>query len=194
MRELITGIVLAGGRSRRMDFRDKSFALYRGTPLIRLAIASFQACVSHTVVVTHGEPKAYQDLDTEVRSDSLHIGMGPLAGLASVATSIRTPWVAIVACDMPLLPHDWVTSLYEHALSASAQAAYANQVESNFAAICAVARSDTLQIADSLLRKDKRSWAAWLDTIGAVAWTGLNARQLTNVNTLNQLNESDRSG
>ena len=87
-----------------------------------------------------------------------------------------------------------VTSLYERALSAGAQAAYANQVESNLAAICAVARSDTLQIADSLLRKNQRSWAAWLDTIGAVAWTGLNARQLTNVNTLNELNESDRIG
>ena len=194
MREQITGIVLAGGRSSRMGFQDKSFALYRGTPLIQLAIDSFQTCVSHTVIVTHGKPNAYHALDTDVCSDSLYAGMGPLAGLASLATEIKTPWVAIVACDMPLLPNDWVISLYEHALDTGASAAYAKQIDSNLAAICAVARTETLHVADTLLREDKRSWAAWLDAIGAVAWLGLNTRQLTNVNTLNELNESLRNG
>jgi molybdopterin-guanine dinucleotide biosynthesis protein A len=113
--------------------------------------------------------------------------MGPLAGLVSAARVVSTPWVSIIACDMPLLPPDWVVSLYKHALSAGARAAYAKQANPNFAAICAVARADTLRSADTLLQAGKRNWAAWLDSINAVPWSGFSNRQLTNINTLSEL-------
>ena len=187
MRELITGIVLAGGRSSRMGYADKSFTLYQGAPLIEHAMDSFRNAVAHTVVVTHEQPGAYQILNAEIISDSLYPGMGPLAGLVSAAQVVSTPWVSIIACDMPLLPPDWVVSLYKHALSAGARAAYAKQANSNFAAICAVARADTLQSADPLLQEGKRNWAAWLDSINAAPWSGVSNRQLTNINTLSEL-------
>ncbi|WP_195724337.1 molybdenum cofactor guanylyltransferase [Paenibacillus monticola] len=96
----ITGIILAGGRSRRMG-TDKALLEFGGVPLIaHLAVRLSQ--VADTVLIACGEEERedYQFLKLPMVTDC-YPGLGPLAGLYAALNLSHTEWSAVVACDLP---------------------------------------------------------------------------------------------
>jgi molybdopterin-guanine dinucleotide biosynthesis protein A len=96
-----TGIVLAGGRSRRFG-RDKLAEHVGERPLLHLAIEGLAGVTSEVIVV--GAPGAMPDLPAGVRlvHDEAPFE-GPLAGCMAGLTAAREPLVLIVGGDMPRL-------------------------------------------------------------------------------------------
>lgn len=90
------GVVLAGGRSRRMG-RDKALLDWHGRSLLDHALARFaEAGIAHAVV--SGDRPAHAGIpDT-------HPGEGPLAGLLAVAHQHPGRRLLLVPVDMPKLP------------------------------------------------------------------------------------------
>lgn len=94
----VTGVVLAGGASRRMG-RDKAALLIGGEPLLRRAVGRLRLALAEVIIV--GTP-ALTTLapGTRVIADEWP-GRGPLAALATALRASDSAWALLVACDMP---------------------------------------------------------------------------------------------
>lgn len=109
---LITGLLLAGGRARRMGGEDKGLLPLAGQPLAAWAFKSLSAQVDYLLISANRNHERYRELGAEVVSDTLGDFSGPLAGLAAGLGQIRTPWLVTVPCDSPLVVPDYVSRLW----------------------------------------------------------------------------------
>ncbi len=111
-RQEITGVVLAGGRGRRMGGVDKGLVALWGQPMAAHALAALRPQVGRIVISANRHLNEYAALGCEVLSDANDDYLGPLAGVASALQNAKTRYVATVPCDSPLLAHDLVERLY----------------------------------------------------------------------------------
>lgn len=93
-----TGVVLCGGRSRRMG-RDKALLELGGRTLLERAVEALDA-VCAEVLLAPGSESRYATLGRREVLDAAD-GVGPLAGLVSALEAARTEWLIALACDMP---------------------------------------------------------------------------------------------
>ena len=154
----ITGLVLAGGRGSRMGGVDKGLQHYRGLPLVAHALQRLAPQVGQVMISANRNLADYAAFGVPVWSDANGAGQvahsaefaGPLAGMRSGLDHCPTPWLAVVPCDSPWLPTDWVAQLAAGAIAASTGLAVA-------------ATSQRLQPVVALLHVDLRvSLAAFL--------------------------------
>ena len=100
MRQPATGILLAGGQSRRMGV-DKAFVDFQGRWLIEWPIDALkQVCDEIVIVANESDP--YARLNLRVVADTLP-DFGPLAGLHAGLNAMRAELGIVVAVDMPFL-------------------------------------------------------------------------------------------
>lgn len=98
----VSGIILAGGRSRRMGGLDKRWALVDGRSLLERAIDALQPwCEEVLVVVALDDELALAIPGVRVVND--RFTAGPLGGLEAGLRSMRSARAVVVACDMPFL-------------------------------------------------------------------------------------------
>lgn len=100
----VSGIILAGGRSRRLG-RDKAVELFGGQPLIRRAIDRVAPLTGEIVVVVADSARGKAlplDADHRVAVDIYPDG-GSLGGIFSGLSAAANNWGLVVACDMPFL-------------------------------------------------------------------------------------------
>lgn len=107
----ITGLILAGGQGRRMEGRDKGLELLGGKPLVCHVQARLADKVARVLVCANRNLETYQNLVGHVVSDSEKGYQGPLMGIYSGLRDAQTPWVLVVPCDTPALPHDLVARM-----------------------------------------------------------------------------------
>jgi molybdopterin-guanine dinucleotide biosynthesis protein A len=101
--EPVTGIVLAGGRSRRMG-RDKAWVDLAGRPLIHWALDALREVTLRQVVVARDDPAQMErlaGLGVPLVVDRFE-SRGPLGGIHAGLGAISTDLAVVVACDMPL--------------------------------------------------------------------------------------------
>ena len=106
----ISGIVLAGGMSRRLG-RDKAVEPVGGEPLIMRVLHRLSEVTDQTVVVVNeigrasalplNEASTKRTLDT-VAVDA-YPGKGSLGGIFTGLSASDADWGLVVACDMPFL-------------------------------------------------------------------------------------------
>ncbi len=93
-----TGLVLAGGHSRRMG-RDKTVLEFNGQTLLQRTVALLQTIFPSVLVSVR---RFRQDVVAPQVVDELP-DAGPLAGLCAGLAKADTSWVFAVAADMPFL-------------------------------------------------------------------------------------------
>lgn len=100
--EPLDGLVLAGGRSRRLGL-DKGLVRFGGVPLLRIVVER-AAQVCQEVVVAVDRPDRYEGVGLPARlvADETP-GLGPLSGLQVGLRTCRTEHVLVAACDLPFL-------------------------------------------------------------------------------------------
>jgi molybdopterin-guanine dinucleotide biosynthesis protein A len=94
----MSGLVLAGGESRRMG-RDKALITLDGEPLAARAVRLLSG-VCDDVVVASGDGHRLDSLGLAQVADTVP-GTGPLAGIVAGLQAARHPLVAVIAVDMP---------------------------------------------------------------------------------------------
>ena len=112
----ITGLILAGGRARRMGGQDKGLIPLAGRPLIAWVIAALQPQVGRILISANRNQADYAALGFPVIEDEaggaeLAGFQGPLAGIAAAMTLAETPWLLTLPCDAPLPPADLASRL-----------------------------------------------------------------------------------
>ncbi len=100
----VSGIILAGGRSRRLG-RDKAVEPFGGQSLIRRVIERVAPLTDEIVVVVADAARGRAlplDADHRVAVDIYPDG-GSLGGIFSGLSAASAGWGLVVACDMPFL-------------------------------------------------------------------------------------------
>lgn len=111
-RHQITGVILAGGRARRMGGVDKGLTVLAGRPMLQHVLAALQPQVAKVIINANRNLDTYREFGCDVVSDVVGDYSGPLAGMASGMQSAITPYVVTVPCDSPLIANDLVVRLY----------------------------------------------------------------------------------
>lgn len=124
------GVILAGGRARRMGGVDKTFVKLGGEALIARAMARASLQVGELLINANGDPSRFAKFGVPVFSDSIDGFLGPVAGILAGLEWMRehrpdARWLASFACDCPFFPHDMVERLIDKAQSENALVAVA---------------------------------------------------------------------
>jgi len=127
-RNLVLGVVLAGGRSRRFQEEDKAFQTLAGLTLVERVIERALPQVTSLLISANGDLSRYDGMGADdVIADNQPYRGGPLAGVEAAinwleAKRIDSPWVATFPVDGPFVPKDLVFRLLEHAVESGAPA------------------------------------------------------------------------
>jgi molybdopterin-guanine dinucleotide biosynthesis protein A len=112
--EKVVGVLLAGGRARRMGGGDKCLRLLAGRPLLERVVERARPQVSTLILNAGGEAGRFAAYGLPVVADTVPDFAGPLAGVLTGlewAADTAAPWVASFATDAPFLPEDLVARL-----------------------------------------------------------------------------------
>ena len=96
----VTGILLAGGKSRRMG-EDKRYLIVGKQTLLERGLAVLRS-IFQDVLVVIAQDSPPLGVDARVVRD-LVPDCGSLGGLYTGLTQATTPYIFVVACDMPFL-------------------------------------------------------------------------------------------
>lgn len=103
----LTGIVLAGGHSRRMG-RDKATLSHEGRPMWERQAGVLRTAGADVIAVVRqpGQPPLGLPDDFQLWHDTI-MDAGPLAGLHTALKQSRTLLLAVLAVDMPRIDAWW---------------------------------------------------------------------------------------
>ena len=112
----ISGVVLAGGLSRRFGGDDKCLRELAGRSLLTRVVERARPQVEPMVLNANGDPARYAGFGLPVAADVVTGFVGPLAGvLTGLEWALdNAPGCRIIAsfpCDAPFLPRDLVSRL-----------------------------------------------------------------------------------
>ncbi len=190
----LTGIVLAGGQSRRMGM-NKAFVEVDGVPMIQRVLNALTACCAQVLVVTK-EPEAYRHLGVRAVADEQPV-QTPLAGVCSGLRATATPWAFLAACDLPFLSSEAVRLLAE--LADGFEAA-APRVEGRWHPLHAVYSSAALPALERQLASGERRMITALEglhvravSVDELARADPTLRTLDNINTATERGRASSS-
>jgi len=110
-RNEIAGVVLAGGKGKRMG-RDKAFLTLKGKFFIMYSIEKLKKIFDEVIVISD-EMKKFSFLGVKVFPDLIK-DAGPIGGIYTALMKIEKDYVFIVPCDMPLFPIQAVKEIIRH--------------------------------------------------------------------------------
>ena len=109
----ITGIILAGGRARRMDERDKGLIALENQPLIQYVINTISPQVQQLMINANRNQESYAEFGFKVIGDQITGFVGPLAGMAAAIQYCDSQYILSVPCDTPWIPADLAHRMLE---------------------------------------------------------------------------------
>jgi len=159
-RDTISGIVLAGGKSRRMGGQDKGLMMVAGKPMAAWATALLTPQVGRVLLNANRNREQYQALGATVIADQMADFQGPLAGMAAGLAAIDSDYAAFIPCDSPLLPADLVQRLWDAMSAQQADIAVAHDGQ-RMQPVCALLRRDLLPSLQATLAGGERKVDRW---------------------------------
>ena len=114
----LAGVILAGGRSRRMGGGFKALAPLGGKPLIRHVIDRLKPQVQSLVLSVEKHVPDLEAFGLPQVEDPAPGSRGPLGGLLSAMANMEMDcdWMLLAPCDAPFLPLDLAERLLNCAL------------------------------------------------------------------------------
>ncbi|MHC4534799.1 MAG: molybdenum cofactor guanylyltransferase [Planctomycetota bacterium] len=106
MQNQITGVILAGGKSRRMGGYNKALLRIGNQMIIQRVLGVLKQVTRSQLLITNF-PKEYEFLNIPIKPDILP-GKGAFGGVYTGLSTSKTPYCLVVACDMPFLNVDFL--------------------------------------------------------------------------------------
>jgi molybdopterin-guanine dinucleotide biosynthesis protein A len=128
----VTGVILAGGKSRRMG-RDKAFLPFGKGMLIERVIEVIQQVTEDALLITNA-PEPYRRFGLPMYSDVIPEA-GSLGGIYTGLVAAKTAYSLCLACDMPFVKPEFLRFLC--ATAAEADVVIPRNTE-DFQPLCAV--------------------------------------------------------
>jgi len=126
----LTGVVLAGGRARRMGGEDKGLVTLGGQPMVSHVIERMRPQVHTLVISANRNLERYEEISNcAVIADAVGDFGGPLAGMAAAMDAATTLFLLTAPCDSPLLIDDIAVRLYTQLAKDNAEISVAHDGE-----------------------------------------------------------------
>lgn len=180
----IHGYVLAGGKSLRMG-QDKALMQIDGQPMVLRAAQTLRPFVEKvTLLAPSGR---YEDLGLPVLPDKW--AEGPLAGVCVALYSTQARWNIFLACDLPLVTHNFVQLLVQRVRASQCDAVVPRTADgwqplsAAYHANCQTAFTQALQQGERSVVKLLEHIRVEEITSGEMQSAGVREAELMNVNT-----------
>jgi molybdopterin-guanine dinucleotide biosynthesis protein A len=183
----ITGVILAGGRGRRMGDVDKGLLELHGRPLVAWVAERLAPQVDELLISANRNGERYAALGLRVVGDRIPGFAGPLAGLHAALEVAAHPLVVTVPCDSPFLPADLVLRLCSGLTATGAGVAVAWSGGRAHPVFCLCRRELQPHLAAYLASGERRvsGWHATLK-VAEIAFDD-EAERFANINTRDEL-------
>jgi molybdopterin-guanine dinucleotide biosynthesis protein A len=165
------GLILCGGRSRRMG-KDKASLPFGDETLLERVAGTLGEVVDELWLVAREGQEV--PLDLPVARDSAE-GLGPLAGIAAGLRAMQSERAFLASCDTPLIQPNFVERMFE---LSEGHAAAVPLIEGHWMTTTAVYAKSLLPLADGLLADGIRRPRALFD---ATATRFVAAEELTDI-------------
>ena len=179
----VSGLVLAGGRSRRFG-EDKARFAVEGRPMARRVYDALVPLVGE-VFVSVRVPGANPSLPAEEVVDR-YSDAGPLAGLHAGLVRCETPWLLAVACDLPFVTTEALASVLT-ASRAPIRPVVPRTPDGRLQPLCALYPVALVPLVEKLLRGGRYAMHGLLEAVGDWDEVALPQAPLRNVNTRSDL-------
>ncbi len=112
----VVGVILAGGRARRMGGGDKGLQNLGTRTVLDFVIERTRPQVRHLILNAHGDPDRFARYKLPVAADVAPGHLGPLAGVLTAMAwagehAPECQWIASFPADTPFTPRDLVARL-----------------------------------------------------------------------------------
>ena len=120
LNERVIGVLLAGGKARRMGGGDKCLRPLGGRPMLAHIIERARHQADPLILNANGDPSRFSSFGLPVVRDLIADFAGPLAGVLTGMDWARehapgAPWIVTIATDTPFFPLDLTERLLEAA-------------------------------------------------------------------------------
>ncbi len=180
-----TGVLVAGGRARRLGGTAKGFLRVQGHPIAERSLALLGALFDQVLVVAN-DPGPWVALGVPVVPDAIP-DKGAPGGLHAALLAARTGWIFAAACDMPFLSGEAIRHLASRREGAPAVVVEGERGPEGLHAFWS---RGTLPAVERMLREGNPSLRAIAAAVGARIvpareWRAIDpdGRSLENVNT-----------
>lgn len=178
------GIVLAGGRSRRMG-TDKALMTFEGTPMIQLAVNRLEPVCQDIWISCRKESASLYQPFGQLLFDEAE-DLGPLGGIYSALTQLRQP-ILVTPVDTPRLSSDHYQCLREASDQGSQTVCYVHEDSNMLEGLVSCWSVREAQALTEFLTAGKRSVQAFLREREVKVIPVENGEEFMNVNRLGGL-------
>lgn len=175
----VTGLILAGGKSRRFG-SDKAHHVVDGKTMVRRVYDVLSPLVD-TVAVSVGDAGDRFDIPADHVVDAFP-GAGPLAGLHAGLAYCKTPWLLAIACDLPFITSHALERMLASRRSAR-EVVVASPPDGRRQPLCALYPQTLWALIERHLETDRLALRNLLEAAPRVREVPLPGDTLRNVNT-----------
>ena len=111
LRDDITAFILCGGKSSRMG-TNKAFLKIDDKTLIQRMMDLIDTIFSK-IVISSNEPELYESFRKKIIKD-IYQGRGPVSGIHSALTDLKTEKCFFISCDMPFISRQLINYLINY--------------------------------------------------------------------------------
>lgn len=141
----IFGLVLAGGRSRRMG-QDKARLLRGGRSQLAYVVELIEPMCDRVFVSTRAEQRGEAERSKFEQIVDRYQDMGPVAGILSAMDEYpQVDWL-VLACDLPNIDASTIANLLEHRSPEYPFSAYSSSHDGLPEPLCAIYRAGSADI------------------------------------------------
>lgn len=183
----VAGVILAGGRARRMNNQDKGLVNFKGRPMVSYAIAALAPVVDCMFINANRNIDQYRQFGWPVISDQTDSFDGPLAGILTAMIHTDTDILVVIPCDSPLIKTEHLQKLLLTRAENNADVAVAFDGRRLHPVFLAIKTALKTSLQD-YLADGQRKVAVWLDRQNFVRVDFSNEPEIfSNVNTMTEL-------
>ena len=185
--KLPTGIILAGGKSRRFG-RDKALVEIGGQTLLARTVKLLESRCGEIIVVGRQEIACSSNVPLRAVEDTIP-DIGPLGGIFTGLTESETDLNVILAVDMPFATPELLDQLV---ISLGEADAAVPKAEGRLQPLCAVYRKRCRPTLKVLLEEGRRAVYGFLDRLSINSVELKNSDMLDDVDTRSQLEKAKK--
>jgi molybdopterin molybdotransferase len=193
-KEMISGLILAGGRGTRMGHVDKGLQAFGASTMVEHVLARLAPQVATLAINANQTLERYEALGLPVWPDDTPGFAGPLAGLEAGLRRCATSLLLTVPCDSPFLPEDLAERLHTGLRDAGADLALAvteeNGLRQPHPVFCLV-KASLAPLLSEYLAAGGRRMDGWYPRIKVTEVLFDDAAAFRNINTLDELHDAD---
>lgn len=184
----ISAVILAGGKARRMEGRDKGLQLLQGKSLALHVIERLQPQIADISINANRHQADYTKFGFPVFADELPDFQGPLSGMLTALDHATTDFVLFTPCDSPFFPKNLLEKFKSAVKNNRTLIAYACDTEREHPTFCLMSVTLKDKLRDYLASGERRLLQFMRENGGVGVIFDANEGKFVNFNTLEELN------